>query len=71
MLAELESGKLAELARVDEEVATVLLERAAQVESPELPEQEDLTAAAEPVGQVVELQPAEIVQDDAAEDDKA
>ncbi|MGI6638547.1 MAG: transcription termination factor NusA [Desulfobulbus sp.] len=71
MLAELESGKLAELARVDEEVATVLLERAAQVESPELPEQEDLTAAAEPAAQVVELQPAEIVQDDAAEDDKA
>ena len=40
MLAGLDSGKLVELIRVDEDAAKVLQERAAEVESPELSEEE-------------------------------
>lgn len=66
MLAEMDSAVLAELARVDGEIAAVLLARAAEVESPRLSPEE--RAAAEARGQ--ELPPTEVVPpDDVAQDD--
>ena len=67
MLAGLDSGKLVELIRVDEDAAKVLQERAAEVESPELPEEElaASAAAAEPTQEQLE----EVAQGDVPQDD--
>ncbi len=67
MLAELENGRLAGLIRVDEDIARVLRERAAEVESPELPE-EELAAAAAAAPEPVEDQPEEAARKDALQD---
>lgn len=67
MLAGLDSGKLVELIRVDEDAAKVLQERAAEVESPELSEEElaASAAAAEPTQEQLE----EVAQGDVPQDD--
>ncbi len=63
-LAAMESGALAELARVDEEIAQVLLARAAEVESPQLSPEEEAAASA-PRHEM----PPETAQDDIVQDD--
>ncbi|NLZ16372.1 MAG: transcription termination factor NusA [Desulfobulbaceae bacterium] len=72
MLARLDSKKLAELARIDEDVAELVLARAAEVESPELTEEELAAAGAAPGIPAQDQQHGVAVQDgvaDAAEGD--
>ncbi len=65
MLAETDSATLAELARVDEEIAQVLLARAAEVESPRLSPEEVAAVSA----RRHEMSPPETAQDGIAQDD--
>lgn len=68
MLARLDSGRLAELARLDEDVAGLVLARAAEVESPELSEEELAAAAgAAPAVPVQDQQHDVAVQEDVAD----
>mgnify|MGYP003599189353 FL=1 len=67
MLAGLDSGKLVELIRVDEDAAKVLQERAAEVESPELPEEELAASAA--AAESTQEQLEEVAQGDVPQDD--
>lgn len=69
MLAGLEIGKLAQLARVDEDIAKILQERAAEVESPELPEEELMAAAQSSAAEQAEEQPEDVAQDSAVQED--
>ena len=67
MLAGLDSGKLVELIRVDEDAAKVLQERAAEVESPELSEEELAASAA--AAESTQEQLEEVAQGDVPQDD--
>lgn len=68
MLTEMESDRLAELIRLDEDIAKALQERAAEVESPELPKEEPAAVVETVAPEPAQEQPEEEAQEDTLQD---